>query len=143
MVETISVGGATPCLDGSAEASDVSLSYDGVPDLCGLAGRCGGFVYGRCVQESRLVPQPVPPSTGLIRGWIYRTETSAACAMVAGVAALVLAKFPGLGPGELRRRLRDSAVDVARGVNASSVAAQPGRDAATGAGLVHAAAACT
>lgn len=62
-------------------------------------------------------------------GWEFGSGTSYAAPLVAGVAALVLARTPGLTPDQVEARLTGTAKDLGA----------RGRDAGTGAGLLDAA----
>lgn len=62
-------------------------------------------------------------------GWALGSGTSFAAPLVAGVAALVLARTPGLTPVQLEQRLVSTAKDLGK----------KGRDDGTGAGLLDAA----
>lgn len=62
-------------------------------------------------------------------GWALGSGTSFAAPLVAGVAALVLARTPGLSPAQLEQRLVTTAKDLGK----------KGRDDGTGAGLLDAA----
>ena len=120
-----------------------------VPDLCGLCGEG---------QHADYIMLPVPSGsdhdkdrgafdgTGKKDGWARFSGTSAAAPQLAGVCALLLQQDPGLTPERLKKRLLDTASDVESGAAAATgpqggLAAAAGRDRATGAGLVNAAAA--
>lgn len=62
-------------------------------------------------------------------GWARASGTSFSAPLVSGVAALVLARSPGLTPAQLEQRLVSTARDLGK----------KGRDDATGAGLLDAA----
>jgi hypothetical protein len=57
---------------------------------------------------------------------------------VAGVAALLLQKKPGMSPAEVKDKLMATARDVTTGTSGTGETAGPGMDDATGAGLVDA-----
>lgn len=155
MPEVLSVGGAFIAEDGSMRASDyasafTSTIYSGrhVPDVCGLVGM---LPYGDYIML------PVPPNQEIDvansqhdgtrpgDGWAVFSGTSASAPQIAAVCALLLQKNPDLTPAEIKSLLTRTAVDVCAGsANPASdpegvgVAAGPGVDGATGAGLVNA-----
>jgi subtilisin family serine protease len=89
-----------------------------------------------------------PPGDGTVTndGWGVFSGTSAAAPQLAAVCALLLEKNPGLTPSDIKAVLRRTARDVLVGhANPASsddmqspLAAGPGDDGATGAGLVDA-----
>ena len=86
--------------------------------------------------------------TALDDGWAVISGTSAAAPQLAGVVALMLEKNPGLTADDIKDAFNQSSVDVVNGsANAASnennggMPAGPGRDGATGAGLVDVSAA--
>lgn len=133
MPEVIAVGGVAANTDDSlvvwAGASSFrSAIFKGrdVPDLCGLA-------------PDTLVPFESPAA-----GPDWQTMlggTSLATCQVAGVAALLLQKVPGLTPLDVRIRLMGTAVDITSGTSATGDKATTGPDLASGAGMVDALAA--
>lgn len=155
MPEVLSVGGTFVGEDGSMRASDyasafTSTIYSGrhVPDVCGLVGM---LPYGDYIML------PVPPNQDIDvanaqhdgtkpgDGWAVFSGTSASAPQIAAVCALLLQKNPLLTPAEIKALLTRTAVDVCSGsANPASdpegvgVAAGPGVDGATGAGLVNA-----
>ncbi len=157
MPETISVGGVYIDAGGNLRASDyassfVSTRFPGqrVPDVCGLTGLAPRAIY---------ITLPLPPGseidvgygggefpngdeTGTADGWGVFSGTSAACPMVAGVAALILSKHPNETPEDVRQRLIAGARDVVQGHSAMGDPATPGPDLSTGHGLVDALASC-
>ncbi len=155
--DVISVGGVHQRQDGKLEASDYASSFNSfrfpgrqVPDVCGLCGMQPGAKY---------IALPIPPGCELDKnlaggtwpngdetkkndGWGVFSGTSAACPMIAGVVALMLSKHPNLTLAQVRKRLETSCRDVKKGQSSMGDPAGPGRDLATGFGLVDAAAAC-
>ena len=71
-------------------------------------------------------------------GWAIFSGTSASCPMVAGVAALILSKCPGLGLTDMRQKLYNSADQVIHGESRMGDKAGPSYNKATGFGLVNA-----
>jgi len=154
--DVIAAGGVYLDRDGRVRASDytsgfASVVYPGrtVPDVCGLVGEQPKATY---------IMLPVPPGSGLDGprgggdfpaqdatatndGWAAFSGTSAAAPQVAGGVALVRQACPSLQPRAIRDVLLATARDIVAGTGASGAAARPGRDLATGAGLldVHAA----
>lgn len=155
MPEVLSVGGTFVAEDGSMRASNyasafTSAIYSGrhVPDVCGLVG---------LLPHGDYIMLPVPPGaeidsanashdgTAPADGWAVFSGTSAAAPQIAGVCALLLQKNPLLAPADIKALLSRTAVDVRAGsANPDSdpaglgLAAGPGIDGATGAGLVDA-----
>ena len=155
MKEVISAGGVYVDAGGQTQASDyasafTSAIYSGraVPDFCGLVGMLPHADY---------ISLPIPPGCEIDRdnarhdatrpddGWGVFSGTSAAAPQLAGVCALLLEKDPHLTPADVKAILKRTARDVASGhANPASdpdgrgVAAAPGYDGATGAGLVDA-----
>lgn len=138
-------------LEASSYASSfASTWYEGreVPDLCGLTGRAVPLMGGVFAPSVLLPVQAgaeldgITPATaatgGGSDGWGLFSGTSAACPQLAGIAALLLAREPGLSPSEVRDALTRGARDVARGVTATGDVAALGPDRATGAGLADA-----
>ena len=127
--EVIAVGGAAITrktaepIDPEAWNGGSSFIYDGraVPDVCGLASE---------------IMLPSAPSIGP-SGWHSETGTSLATPQVAGIAALLLQKHPGLSPASIKQALQMTARDITRGKTATKDPAGPGVDLATGSGLVN------
>jgi hypothetical protein len=153
MPDVIAVGGVHvdyPSLD--LEASDYASSFDSslypgrhVPDLCGITGKAVNIGGGAKAPSHLLPVQPnatldaILPSTGANDdGWGLFSGTSAACPLVAGVAALVIGRAPTKTPAQVKAALVKSAIDVKAGSTFQGDTAGPGWDKATGAGLVDA-----
>lgn len=128
MREVVAVGGVTIDTSDSISAWNGSSSFSSamfpgrdVPDLCALASTMW---------------LPIP---GLAPNWISDFgATSCATTQVAGVAALLLQKSPGLLPAEVKDVLTKTAEDVTTGTTASGDPAHAGVDRATGYGFVNA-----
>jgi hypothetical protein len=129
-----------------------------MPDLCGI---CGKGPVGAIEYHGILIAMPTQPGSyydvlyrqgGLAYpggdetpnndGWWVASGTSAACAMVAGVAALVMdnnLQTKGIkDPSSVRPALATSCRDVIVGTSYTGEAAYAGKDLATGWGLVQA-----
>ena len=156
--DVISVGGVHCDAAGNFSATNYASSFQSyrfpgrqVPDVCGLCGTLPKAIY---------IALPIPPGCEIDKdlaggtwptgdettkndGWSAFSGTSAACPMVAGVVGLMLSKFPALSVSEVRQRLEESCRDVTLGASYMGDAAGPGRDLATGFGLVDAALACS
>jgi len=156
MPETISVGGVYIDGNGDKMASDYASSFDStrfpgqhVPEVCGLVGQRPKAIYislpipaGSEIDRSLGGGKfPRRDETGRNDGWGVFSGTSAACPQVAGVAALILSKYPGADLPEVRQRL-NQAVDITAGQSSMGDTAGPGYDPATGYGLVDAQRAC-
>ncbi|MCP4991760.1 MAG: S8 family serine peptidase [Colwellia sp.] len=151
--DVISVGGVhVNYPDLSLEASSYASSFASTlypgrrcPDVCGLTGKAVKIGNSNRAPSILLPVQPgasldaITPSTGASDdGWGLFSGTSAACPQVAGVAALLLQKKPGLSPKDVKKKLVDTARDVTTGTSGTGESAGPGKDDATGAGLVDA-----
>ncbi len=151
--DVIAAGGAYLKEDGSLEASDYASGFSSgvypgrtVPDVCGLVGMRPGASYVMlpvqpgCRIDTGRAGGTHPPGdeTEGGDGWAAFSGTSAAAPQVAGAAALVKQQCPQLGPAGVRDILMASATDVLAGTSATGATAAPGRDVATGAGLVNA-----
>jgi hypothetical protein len=155
MPEVISAGGVFVGAMGEMQASNyasafTSKPYPGrkVPDFCGLVGLADN--------HADYIMLPIPSGCEIDKenadhdgtethdGWGVFSGTSAAAPQLAGVCALLLEKNASLTPGEVKGVLRRTCRDVTLGsANPASnegiaVAAGPGIDEATGAGLVDA-----
>ena len=155
----IAAGGAFVSQGLDLRASDYASGYDSpwfggtrVPTVCGLVGLLPRAQYLMLpVQpgcqldrdESLNEPDEVGDGTTTNDGWAMFSGTSGAAPQVAGVAALILGAKPGLTPAQVAEAMKRTAIDVMAGrchprfANAATV----GPDAATGFGLVNAAAA--
>ncbi|MCY2967294.1 MAG: S8 family serine peptidase [Planctomycetota bacterium] len=155
--DVISVGGVYRDENNQLQASDYASSFKSyrfpgrqVPDVCGLCGQKPKAIY---------IALPIPPGCEIDKdlaggtwpdgdetkkndGWSAFSGTSAACPMVAGVVALMLSKDPALKLPQIRQQLESSCRDVTAGHSSMGDPAGPGRDLATGYGLVDAAVAC-
>jgi serine protease AprX len=155
--DVIAVGGVYKHLDGSGklEASNYASSFNSpiyagrsVPDICGLVGQkpYADYIILPVSPDCEMdrVMAKVNDGTTTVDGWACFSGTSAAAPQVAGVCALIRQVAPKLTPEQVRKVLKDTAIDVVAG-NSNSVSggavAGVGRDLATGAGLVDAAAA--
>jgi subtilisin family serine protease len=95
-----------------------------VPDVCGVASPI-------------LLPYP-PCETGPAGCWDVRAGTSFATPQIAGICALLLQKKPALTPVAIRDVLYNNSVDVIGGSTVDRPPKMPGKDDATGGGLVDA-----
>jgi subtilisin family serine protease len=156
MPEVVSAGGVFVAEDGSLRASDYASAfpskiYSGraVPDFCGLVG---------LLPHADYIALPIPPGCEIDRenaahdrttpsdGWGVFSGTSAAAPQIAAVCALLLEKNPGLTSGDVKSVITRTSRDVTAGranpasdeTGSGGVAAGPGPDGATGAGLVDA-----
>lgn len=134
MPEVISAGGVFYTPTGEFILSDVASRFKSsvfpgreVPDVCGLVGN---LPYGRLLlvpvpPKARLAKRPAfgmiaagePAALGdtaRLKGWAMFSGTSAAAAMIAGAAALLLQKRPELDPDSVKRILIESSPKVAR-----------------------------
>ncbi len=155
MPEVVSVGGVYVDEHGRLEASSYASSgfhpdefKRRCPDVCGLTGQMpmGIYIALPTQEGSELDAEfsakgarfPGGDTTGAADGWLVASGTSSATPAVAGVAALILQAEPGLGPEEVKDRLKTACRDVVVGKSANGDAAGEGPDAATGYGLVDA-----
>jgi subtilisin family serine protease len=156
MPPVIAAGGVFSNRQGVLLASNFASAFTSrvyagrkVPDVCGLCGEG---------EHADYIMLPVPSGsthdklfavfdgTSNVDGWARFSGTSAAAPQIAAVCALMLQKSPGLTPPQVKRRLRESAIDVKLGqasdiADVAGLAAEAGLDRATGAGLVNAKAA--
>lgn len=154
--DVISAGGVYMDPAGKLRASNYSSGFESriysgrkVPDVCGLVGQVPAAAYimlplepGDEIDATSYGGQhPQRDETKRDDGWAAFSGTSAAAPQIAGVVALIKEACPALTPTEVRDILRRTARDVTEGTNAHREQAGPGRDLATGAGLVDAEAA--
>ncbi len=154
--DVISAGGVYMDPAGKLRASNYSSGFESriysgrkVPDVCGLVGQVPAAAYimlplepGDEIDATSYGGQhPQRDETKRDDGWAAFSGTSAAAPQIAGVVALIKEACPALTPAEVRDVLRRTARDVTEGTNAHREQAGPGRDLATGAGLVDAEAA--
>ncbi|HEX5956836.1 MAG TPA: S8 family serine peptidase, partial [Solirubrobacterales bacterium] len=152
----ISAGGTYMDPQGKLRASNYSSGFESriysnrkVPDVCGLVGQVPAAAYIMLPLEpgddidatSYGGRHPERDETKRDDGWAAFSGTSAAAPQIAGVCALIKEACAALGPSEVRDILKRTARDVTEGSNAHRERATTGRDLATGAGLVDAAAA--
>ena len=120
-----------------------------VPTVCGLVGLLPRAQYlllpvpPSCeidVAEAQPVPDDPPDGTGQDDGWALFSGTSAAAPQLAGAAALLLGARNDLTPQQVIDALTLTAMDVQAGRchPRFNHPAGPGRDLATGYGLVNA-----
>ncbi len=154
MPDVIAAGGVFVRQDGRMEAASYASAFSSsifpgrnVPDFCGLVGLASN--------RADYIMLPLPPGCEIDRnnathdgtatqdGWAVFSGTSAAAPQLAGVCALMPQKNPGLRPNEIKSVLRRTCRDVIHGTASSAstlgppMAAGPGTDSATGAGLVN------
>ena len=153
----IAVGGAFLDLDDSITASDYARSGTNtvnpgrqVPDVCGLVGLSPLGIYiaeptqpGSKVDVEFFAGGALFPSgdeTTDSDGWVVVSGTSASTPMVAGVCALMMQKDATLkgNPSAVLTKLQAGCIDVTSGTSANGESAGPGKDNATGSGLVSA-----
>ena len=153
----LSAGGVFVDRAGALQASTYASGYlstwfkrNVVPTVCGLVGMQPRAQYlmlpvqPGCqldVSEAADEPEEAGDGTGSADGWALFSGTSAAAPQVAGAAALVLGARPGLKPEQVIEALSKTAIDVLHGHSFPqrfNEPAGPGRDNATGWGLVNA-----
>jgi subtilisin family serine protease len=156
----LAAGGVFLDQNGGLRASDYASGYESpwfdreiVPTVCGLVGMQPRAQYLMLpVQpgceldrsESMDEPEEVGDGTTESDGWALFSGTSAAAPQLAGAAALVLGAKPALKPAQVIEALSKTAIDVLNGRSFPQVfnePAGPGRDKATGWGLVNVSAA--
>jgi len=156
----LAAGGAFVDQQGALRASDYASGYQSpwfdheiVPTVCGLVGMQPRAQYLMLpVQpgceldgaESVADSGEAGDGTGASDGWALFSGTSAAAPQVAGASALVLGAKPGLKPAQVIEALSNTATDVLSGHSFPqrfNEPAGPGRDRATGWGLINASAA--
>lgn len=157
MPEVISAGGVYVAQDGAMQASDyasafTSKIYPGraVPDACGLVGLASN--------KAHYIMLPLQPNCETDRknadgtakndGWAVISGTSAAAPQIAGAIALMLQKNPRLSAADIKTVFDQTSQDVVDGTASpesnednGGIPAGPGRDGATGPGLIDVAAA--
>jgi hypothetical protein len=155
----LAAGGVYVDKNGLYRASDFASGYRSpwfrgvvVPTVCGLCGMHPRPQY---------LMLPVPAGSQLDRsasaaqggvkgdftapddGWALLSGTSSAAPQVAGASALILSTKPRLRPTQVIKALSETALDIVRGHSSKKFnqRARPGRDNATGWGLINATAA--
>jgi subtilisin family serine protease len=155
--DVISAGGTVMQPDGSISASNYSSGfassvYPGrsAPDVTGLVGSLPKAMYimlplqaGDEIDTGNAGgTHPNGDETAANDGWAAFSGTSAAAPQIAGVCALLKQACPRLTPAEIKDILQRTARDVTTGTcnprQGMGSAAGPGRDLATGFGLVDA-----
>ena len=156
----LSIGGVYANETDQLEASNYASGFTSsqfvdraVPDVCGLCGQRPRAVYIMMptqpsnTMDKKLSAKPYPEGDGTNPGdgWVGASGTSSATPQVAGVVALMLqkarAKGRTLSTADVRFILQQSAVEIKLGRNAMGRPAGGKPNAATGYGLVDAAAA--
>lgn len=158
--DLISVGGAYPIQGGGFRASNYASSYDSFiftnpqrhcPDIVGLVGeQPGGILIMLPTEPGNIMDSNGPfglacglgenfpdcDETGTDDGWCVCSGTSASAPQTAGLAALLLQRFPGLSPMAIKNILENSSRDIITGLSNNDDNATAGWDAATGFGLI-------
>lgn len=154
----ISAGGAYPIQGGGFRASNYASSFESVeytnpqrhvPDIVGLCGETPSACLIMLPTQSGdtmdvdLSTQAFPngDNTASNDGWVVCSGTSACAPQTAGVAALLLQRYPGITPMAVKNILENSARDIQSGsssVYSGGDVAALGWDAATGFGLIDA-----
>jgi predicted flap endonuclease-1-like 5' DNA nuclease len=152
MPGVLCVGGSYPRQDGAWEASNYAGSGTHArypdrhcPDLTAIIGRGPRGILIRMPTSAGSVMDrvyggaafPSGDETVPDDGWVVASGSSGAAAMVAGAVALLVEARPGLAPAEAKQALAATCLDVVQGVSGSGEAAGPGRDHATGAGMLN------
>jgi subtilisin family serine protease len=159
MPDVLSAGGTFMDEDGAIQASDyasafTSAIYPGrdVPDVTGLVGMMntlGAYLMlpvepGCEIDTETAQNTTFADGTAADDGWTVISGTSAAAPQLAGVCALLKEKNPGLTPDDVKQVIMRTARDVLTGTsnpasnNGTALQAGPGKDGATGDGLVDA-----
>jgi subtilisin family serine protease len=157
----ISAGGAYPIRGGGFRASNIASSFDShlyressrhVPDVVGLVGEEPKGIlimlptepwsvmddgYGSAGTGLKWDVFDNADNTTISDGWCVASGTSAAAPQAAGMAALLLERYPGLRPMAVKNILENTALEVRTGSSSTDQAAGPGWDAATGFGLIN------
>jgi hypothetical protein len=156
----LAAGGVYVDQNGLYRTSDFASGYPSpwfrgvvVPTVCGLCGM---------QPRPQYLMLPVPAGSQLDRsastavggvegdftapddGWALLSGTSSAAPQVAGASALILSAKPGLRPAQVIEALSRTALDIVVGHSSPQLfnqPAKPGRDNATGWGLINASAA--
>jgi len=152
MPEVISAGGVYVDQTGNMQASDYASAFSSkiypgrdVPDACGLVGLAnnGAHYIMLPLQPNCEIDRQNNDGTGSGDGWALISGTSAAAPQIAGAIALLLQKSPGLNADDIRQVFNNTSHDVVNGSanaasneNSGGLRAGPGRDGATGAGLL-------
>ncbi len=152
MPEVISAGGVYVEQDGTMRASDYASAFSSkiypardVPDVCGLVGLAqnGAHYIMLPLQPDCDIDRQNGDGTATNDGWAVISGTSAAAPQLAGAIALLLEKNPGLSAADIKTVFDQTSKDVVNGTaNAASnennggMPAGPGRDGATGPGLI-------
>ena len=136
--QVIAVGGTVVQADLDVRATEYTSSFDSawfagrhLPDITGLCGEPPTADY-------IVLPVPAGSALEISGGWGAFSGTSAASPMVAGVCALLREVDADITPADAKRVLQYTAFDVKNGKSAHGDVAAPGKDAATGYGLVDA-----
>ena len=156
----ISVGGAYPLKGGGFRASNYASSFESclysdlsrhVPDVVGLVGEQPKGIlimlptqpwsvmddgFGSVGTRQKWDVFPKADNTKRDDGWCVASGTSAAAPQAAGMAALLLQRYPGIRPMAVKNILENTAYEVATGFSFPRQAARPGWDPATGFGLM-------
>lgn len=155
--DVISAGGVFRTPDGTLQASDYSSGFQStiypgrkVPDVCGLVGMLPRAAYlmlpvpPQSAIDQDLAsgsPHPNGDETTKLDGWAAISGTSASAPQLAGACALLKQAKSTLTPAQIKKALRDTAIDVTLGnanSNTGGNSAAPGEDLATGMGLADA-----
>ncbi len=153
MPEVVSAGGVYVDQVGAMRASDYASAFSSkiypgrdVPDASGLVGLAnnGANYIMLPVQPNCETDRQNPDGTGNSDGWAVISGTSAAAPQMAGAIALLLQKNAGLLATDIKDVFDRSSRDVVNGrANAASnennggMRAAPGKDPATGSGLIN------
>ena len=153
----LAAGGVFINQDGALRTSDIASAYRSpwfpgrtIPTVCGLAGMaptntsCCRCHPVRCstLRIAVTLRTPTRPFDGTAPddGWARFSGTSAAAPQLAGAAAVLLGAKPDLTASQITEALVETARDVTAGrchpIFIATPKAGPGRDVATGAGLI-------
>ncbi len=155
--EVVSAGGVYVAQNGAMQASDYASAFNSkiypgraVPDACGLVGLSnnGAHYIMLPLQPNCEIDRQNSDGTAKDDGWAVISGTSAAAPQLAGAIALLLQKNPGLSADDIKSVFDQTSRDVVNGnanpasnENNGGMFAGPGRDSATGPGLIDVAAA--